>query len=992
MAPSRSTPARTDRSAAPAPASGAATTVPGEIQPHGFLVGVDPKTSVITLVSQNLRSFLDVDPADALGSTLTDLLGSALAGRLAISDHGRQGETQPRLVRLPPLPPSSIGSAVGPGSAREPWDEFEVVAHLNGAVWILEFEPVADNQSGRGSLYNSFRRTLDHLRTIEGVAELCRAAAQEVRELTGYDRVLVYRFDAEAQGDVVAESRRADVDPFLGLSYPAADIPGPARALYLRNWLRLIADVDDEPAGLLAAAGLPAPADVDLSMAVLASPTTEDREYLRNMGVAATMTVSLVVDGRLWGLIACQHRTPRRVSQHVRSSCEMLGRVLSLQVRAAQARLEHERVLRLDVLVAQTVTAMSLANSLAAGAAEVPEALLGIVAADGVVLQVEGRRITAGRTPSGDALDRLVAQVSALAAREVPPWSTDCLPDLLSSTGAAGFAGAESATGVLYLPLDGRGNGYVLWLRGEELRTVSWAGGLEALVSTGLDPITDPTEPSADSGELSDPELPRTSFAAWDELVRGTSRPWLPAERAAAEAFASALPALLLHRAQRVLIEQELTASADRLSAAADKQHLEHQLQQHQRLESLGQLAGGVAHDFNNLLAVILNYVEFIGEEIDVEARVTEGDRWKAVQEDVEQVKAATARAADLTRQLLTFARREVVRPRALNLNHVVRGLEHLLRRSIGGRVVLTTDLADHLHLILADPGQIEQILVNLAVNARDAMPGGGTLSIETSDENVPVARGPGDWSSTSGGGTSDDRSQAPRPQRGRFVRLRVRDTGTGIPQEIIDRVFEPFFTTKPTGDGTGLGLATVHGIVAQVGGTIDISSEPGIGTTFTMVFPATDVAPNEAERPAENRPRAGGETILIVEDGNDLREVTRRLLSRSGYVVLTAANGYEAIDQAAHHGSPIDLLLTDLIMPFMTGDEVAARMRELYPDIRVLFMSGYAAPVLAAGGRLAPEHPMLDKPFSRSTLLIKVLEVLDEPPLQIIPGPAPVG
>ena len=331
-------------------------------------------------------------------------------------------------------------------------------------------------------------------------------------------------------------------------------------------------------------------------------------------------------------------------------------------------------------------------------------------------------------------------------------------------------------------------------------------------------------------------------------------------------------------------------AAADRSEPAADDSHLwaqqeksQEQLAQAQRLESLGQLAGGVAHDFNNLLAVILNYTAFAAEEL---TAVTESDwaeRCEAARGDLEQISRAGQRAAGLTRQLLAFARREVVQPRVLDLDTVITAVEEMLRRTLGEHVELVTSLAGDLQPVLADPGQLEQVLVNLAVNARDAMPGGGTLTMDTS--NITV-----DAESIAGG------SKAPPGQN---VRLRVSDTGTGMPPDVIEHAFEPFFTTKKDGGGTGLGLATVYGILTQADGHIHIYSDPGGGTTFSIMLPATSQAatPKAAEMAYQRTPR--GETVLVVEDEAALREVTRRILARNGYRVITAASGPEEIGRA---------------------------------------------------------------------------------------------
>ncbi len=400
----------------------------------------------------------------------------------------------------------------------------------------------------------------------------------------------------------------------------------------------------------------------------------------------------------------------------------------------------------------------------------------------------------------------------------------------------------------------------------------------------------------------------------------------------------------------------EAEAERERLKAQAERQRLESRLQQAQRLESLGQLAGGVAHDFNNLLAVIVNYAAFVSEEIEM-AATADPDRWHSVARDMQQIQRATERGIALTHQLLAFGRREVVRPRVLSLNAVVAEVKELLIRSIGEHVQLVTEPTVGLWPVKADSGQIEQILVNLAVNARDAMPTGGTLTIDT--DNVVV----------------DSDSE---PPAGRYVRLRVADTGVGMPQEVIARIFEPFFTTKPKGEGTGLGLATVYGIVKQAGGDVQVSSEPGAGTTFTVLLPVTDEAPVEVEVPAAGPPSGGGETILVVEDEPAMREVTRRILGRNGYEVVLAETPLDALELAGNHDGPIDLLLTDVVMPKMLGKDVAERVRTLRPEVKVLFMSGYARPVLARGGTLEPGVTLLEKPFSELVLLAAVRQVLD--------------
>jgi signal transduction histidine kinase/CheY-like chemotaxis protein len=386
---------------------------------------------------------------------------------------------------------------------------------------------------------------------------------------------------------------------------------------------------------------------------------------------------------------------------------------------------------------------------------------------------------------------------------------------------------------------------------------------------------------------------------------------------------------------------------------------------QAQRLESLGQLAGGVAHDFNNLLAVILNYVSFVSEEIAAATAVAGPDparHLESASADLAQVKKAAERAAGLTHQLLVFARRDVIRPQVLDLDTVITSVEEMLRRTIGEHVELVISRAGNLWPVLADPGQLEQVLVNLTVNARDAMPDGGTLTIDTANVTVD--------SDTIAGGSM--------ARKGRNVRLRVSDTGTGIPADVAQHVFEPFFTTKSDGGGTGLGLATVYGILTQADGDIRIYSEPGTGTTFTITLPVTAEAAIPVAEPVPYQRAPKGETVLVVEDEEALRDVTKRIFTRNGYKVITAANGAEALRIATGHLGEIHLLVTDVVMPQMLGKEVAEKMRVIKPEIEVIFMSGYARPVLASQGRLDPGVALVEKPFSEADLLATAGKVLN--------------
>jgi PAS domain S-box-containing protein len=466
-----------------------------------------------------------------------------------------------------------------------------------------------------------------------------------------------------------------------------------------------------------------------------------------------------------------------------------------------------------------------------------------------------------------------------------------------------------------------------------------------------------------DTVKAAHPRL-RTTYAA-SPLTRPMGQGMeLAARRRDGSTFPAEISLSAVNGADGVLVSAAIRDVTTRKAAERAQADLRAQLDQsqRQRLESLGHLAGGVAHDFNNLLGVILNYTGFVGEAI-ADSMATGGQPLHTeVLDDIEEVQRAAERAARLTHQLLAFARREVTRPRVLDLNAVVDDINRLLARTLGEHVELRTRPSRRLWSIHADSGQLEQVLMNLAVNARDAMPTGGQLTIST--ENVVVGEG---------GGVAD----GPTLPSGRWVRLRVTDTGGGMPPEVVAQAFEPFFTTKQ--EGTGLGLSTVFGIVEQSGGRVTIDSTPGAGTVISTYFPAVSaLAVAEGEEAVPGSGTNLGETILLCEDEPAVRELTRRVLTRNGYHVLTTPNGDDALAILRSHDGRIDLLLTDVVMPRMLGKELVRRAQEIKPDIHVLYMSGYARAVITPEDTLDPNLALIEKPFTERSLLAKVRDVLE--------------
>lgn len=388
------------------------------------------------------------------------------------------------------------------------------------------------------------------------------------------------------------------------------------------------------------------------------------------------------------------------------------------------------------------------------------------------------------------------------------------------------------------------------------------------------------------------------------------------------------------------------------LRDVTERKQLEQQLRQAQKMEAIGRLAGGVAHDFNNMLTVILGQVEALSER---------GAAPSELSAQLSPIRAAAQRGADLVARLLTFARKGSPRLRALQLNDLVTGLDGMLRRLLGEGIELHTELSPELHSVRADPAMLEQVIVNLVINARDAMPAGGALTILT--RNLSPAD-----------------SAADASERGPRVELAVRDMGVGMDSFVVARIFEPFFTTKGEHRGTGLGLATCHGIIRQFGGVIAVESQPGAGSTFRIRLPACDERPVPAALPAARPSRQGTEAILLVEDEPLIREVACGALRALGYTVLEAGSGPEALSALSERAAPVDLLVTDVVMPKMNGPELAASVRRQFPGVKVLYLTGYAPDMLSQMLAAEAADRVLEKPFTMSRLSEVIREALDAP------------
>ena len=403
----------------------------------------------------------------------------------------------------------------------------------------------------------------------------------------------------------------------------------------------------------------------------------------------------------------------------------------------------------------------------------------------------------------------------------------------------------------------------------------------------------------------------------------------------------------------RVHSEEVIQCNIRDIRQRKDAEVLEQRLRQAHKMEAVGQLAGGLAHDFNNLLGVILGYCELLEDQQELTEKV---------RNMVTEIHNAGKSARNLTQRLLAFSRRQVLEPAVMDLNDTVHRMEKMLDRLIGDDVQLVSVLAPDLGRIKADPNQVEQMLMNLSINARDAMPKGGLIIIKTANVEIDEAYA----------------HQHPATEPGQYVLLTVSDTGIGMDAETQSHIFEPFFSTKSRGQGTGLGLSTVFGLVKQSGGAIAVYSEPGAGATFKVHFPRCDEVQVSPQKKKTSPLKGGTETILLVDDATPLRELTRRILEESGYSVLDSGDPAEALRIAAKHEGPLPLMITDVVMPGFSGSVLAERVAEVRPETKVLYASGYNDDSIVHAHVRGQDAAFLDKPFTRENLLRKVRDLLD--------------
>ena len=720
--------------------------IPGAVQPHGALLALNPADLTVLQVSDNLGALLGVSPADALGRPIGDLLRDTVVERL------RQA------LALTDL------SAVNPLELTVPVDgkdrAFHGVLHRSGGQAVLELEPAPDATGAFFGFYHQVRGAMARMQQADSLLNLCQIAVEEVRRLAGFDRVMVYRFDADWNGRVLAEEKRATMASYLDLHFPASDIPAQARELYRRNWLRFVVDARYQPAALVPPDNPLTGRPLDLSFSMLRSVSPIHLEYLRNMGVQASLSVSILKGNDLWGLIACHHAEARFVPYETRAACEFLGQMLSSQLAIREEAEEYEYAARLRAVRERIVAAASSLDRVGDGLRRESRSLLELTEADGAAVCFDGELHLVGDTPTADQVRRLLEWLVSRQTAAI--FSTNELPRHFGEAQAY----ADRASGLLALLVSrSRGEG-VLWFRPEAARTVTWAGN--------------PHKPVAGPGGGRRLH-PRTSFAHWQETVRGAARPWAPPEREAAQEMGHVLTALALR------------------GAAREMAHLNAELTR--RNQDLDAFAYVASHDLKAPLRGISQLADWIEE--DLEGALSEESR-----EYLAKMRGRVKRMQGLIEGILEYSRAgRVALPReTFAVADLLSDVVDLLAPPPGVSLTIAPDLP----VLTTERLPLQQVFLNLLSNAikHNSRPDGHI------------------WVTV-------------RPD-GRFVEFAVRDDGPGIDPQYHERIFGIFQTLKSRDDfeSTGVGLALIKKIVERQGGRVRVESQPGKGATFLFTWP----------------------------------------------------------------------------------------------------------------------------------------------------------
>lgn len=895
---------------------------PGAVQPHGVLLVFQASDLAITHASENLERLCGVAVNDVIGKSIGWLFPASQA-------EAREEELRTEVRDARPVYMFSVRIK---GVTRP----FDAIAHRQGDSIFLELEP-GDSDRGVSApeLYRLVQRAISRTHQSQSVVELCEMCVRQIRRITGFDRVMAYRFDEEWNGQVIAEEKRADLEPFLGLHYPASDIPQQARQLYTKNWLRFIADRDYVPAKIVPEVSAGSAQPLDMSFSVLRSVSPIHLEYLRNMGVGASMSVSLIRDGKLWGLIACHHYSPRYVPYDVRTASELLGKWMSLSLAAAEDREHAEYRANVRQQLGPLLERVRQLDDLGAALIEHEPNLLAFIPADGAVVVMGDRIVRLGQTPGEEPLRKLSDWIASHSTGSV--YHTD---NLREAFGGSLFGSV--ASGVLAISLLSAERQQIMWLRTEKIRTVDWAG--------------DPQKSQA-KGEGEARLSPRGSFALWKETVRGRSEPWRREERDAANRLREELVSQLIRRTE------QLAAAHSNLRLASEEREKSLASERAARMESdrlnrmKDEFVATVSHELRTPLNAILGWAQLLKLQPDREQQFQEG---LAVIERNAQAQAKIVEdLLDVSRIMSGKVRLDLQKT---HLPSIIDAAVSTLALAADAKGVRIEKVIDSLHGVqtVGDPQRLQQIVWNLLSNAVKFTPRGGKVQIYL--ERVAS-----------------------------HVELTVSDNGQGIAADFLPYIFDRFrqadAAMNRSHGGLGLGLSIVRQLVELHGGTIRAQSR-GVnqGATFVVSIPVKAIMPHDATPPpSQSHPldceafHLDGVRVLTLDDEQDSRELVARILEECKCVVMTAGSVEQALMLLDNHS--FDVVLSDIGMPGHDGYDFMRelRLREQsrhVPRVPTIALTAYARPEDRRRALVAGFHAHIAKPVDRGELLALIASV----------------
>lgn len=842
---------------------------PGAIQPHGVLIVCRADTLVITHASDNLERLCGIAATAAIGQRI---------GVLFPQSHSTAWE-QHLISEARGARPFYLFSLRIKGVSRS----FDAIAHRSGELIFVELEP-ADRHRDHSApeLYRLVQRATSRVQQALSVDELARACVNQVRQICGFDRVMAYRVDDDWNGQVIAEEKRDDLEPFLGLHYPASDIPQQARELYTKNWLRFIANRDYTPSRLVPEVHAQATEPLDMSFSVLRSVSPIHLEYLRNMGVWASMSISLLRNGRLWGLIACHHYQPRFVPYDVRTACELLGQFMSLSLAAAEdrERLDYRNSSR--ACVGQMITNIERSEDTARALLEQQPNLLSLIKADGAAVIVGDEISRLGQTPGEADLRRLSEW---LHGKEVPLFATDQLTKEFGS----GVLGTV-ASGILAVSLTASRPHQFIWFRPEQIRTVDWAG--------------DPQK-SLQKGDGAARLSPRGSFALWKETIRGRSAPWLAVEVEAAELLRDRLATLIIRRTELLATANSdlRLANAEREKALDSERAARVESERMHRMKD--EFVATLSHELRTPLNAILGWSQLLARHPGLDAELIEG---------LEVIERNARAQAQLIEDLIDTSRiisgKLRLNLQDMQLPSIVEGAitsVSLAAQSRGVRIERMIDSLDGVR-ITGDPQRLQQVVWNVLSNAVKFTPRGGKVQVIL--ERVAS-----------------------------HIELTVTDTGQGIDPAFLPYVFDRFRQADSSMSrgqgGLGLGLSIVKHLVELHGGAVQAHSRgTGHGATFVISLPLRAVT--QGDSPGNEHPahpldcddfQLDGVRVLVLDDETDARNLVHRILEGCRCVVFSAGTADAALELLEQQS--VDVIVSDIGMPEMDGYQFIQQWRK---------------------------------------------------------------